>query len=112
MTKDEIKAIALAHGFTLRTQPDGTQDLNPYVYAFAEALLMSKWQPIATAPKDQPTAIIVAEKNGGGMAWASSAYWIERGYWSDGVERLRDPTHWMPMPTPPTHGLAVSAGLE
>jgi hypothetical protein len=33
-----MKALALAHGFTLRTQPDGSADLNPYVYTFAGAL--------------------------------------------------------------------------
>lgn len=38
MTNDEIKTLALANGFTLREQPDGSMDLNPYVYAFARAL--------------------------------------------------------------------------
>ena len=39
MTNDEIRAMALSHGFTLRPQPDGSMDLNPYVYAFARALV-------------------------------------------------------------------------
>lgn len=39
MTKDEIRALALANGFTLRQQPDGSMDLNPYVYGFADALI-------------------------------------------------------------------------
>lgn len=34
-----IKALALSNGFKLKEQPDGTMDLNPYVYDFAEALL-------------------------------------------------------------------------
>lgn len=38
MTNDEIKAVALANGFTLRVQPDGSIDLNPYVYGFARAM--------------------------------------------------------------------------
>lgn len=38
MTNDDIKAIALANGFTLREQPDGSMDLNPYVYGFARAM--------------------------------------------------------------------------
>ena len=38
MTNDDIKAIALANGFTLREQPDGGMDLNPYVYGFARAM--------------------------------------------------------------------------
>ena len=39
MTNGDIKAIALANGFTLREQPDGSMDLNPYVYGFARAML-------------------------------------------------------------------------
>ena len=38
MTNDEIRALALSHGFTLRPQPDGSMDLNPYVYGFARAM--------------------------------------------------------------------------
>ena len=38
MTDGEIIALALAHGFTLREQPDGSMDLNPYVHDFARAL--------------------------------------------------------------------------
>ena len=39
MTNDGIRALALSHGFTLRPQPDGSMDLNPYVYAFARTLV-------------------------------------------------------------------------
>ncbi len=38
MTNDQIKEIALANGFRLKEQPDGTQDLNPYVYEFAKKI--------------------------------------------------------------------------
>lgn len=38
MTLDQIKAIALASGFTERQQADGSMDLNGYVYAFADAM--------------------------------------------------------------------------
>ena len=47
MTNDEIKEIALANGFKLKEQPDGTQDLNPYVYEFAKALVVSKLDEVA-----------------------------------------------------------------
>lgn len=33
----EIRALALANGFTERLQPDGRMDLNAYVYTFARA---------------------------------------------------------------------------
>lgn len=36
--RETIKRIALESGFTLRDQPDGTKDLNPYVYGFAKRL--------------------------------------------------------------------------
>lgn len=39
MNNEEIRKIALAHGFNERMQPDGTTDLNAYVYAFARAML-------------------------------------------------------------------------
>ena len=38
MTSEEIRLLALEHGFTERLQPDGTMDLNAYVYAFACAM--------------------------------------------------------------------------
>jgi hypothetical protein len=38
MNREQIKAMALASGFKLKPQPDGTEDLNPYVYEFAAAL--------------------------------------------------------------------------
>lgn len=34
----EVKSIALEVGFKLKTQPDGTEDLNPYVYEFARII--------------------------------------------------------------------------
>jgi len=39
MTNEQIKDIALANGFKLKEQSDGTQDLNPYVYDFARVLI-------------------------------------------------------------------------
>jgi hypothetical protein len=39
MHREQIKALALANGFKLKTQPDGSEDLNPYVYEFAAALV-------------------------------------------------------------------------
>ncbi|MAK91109.1 MAG: hypothetical protein CMI13_07750 [Oleibacter sp.] len=38
MDKQRIKDIAINNGFKLKEQPDGSSDLNPYVYAFSEAL--------------------------------------------------------------------------
>ena len=42
MTNDQIKELALAYGFKLKEQSDGEMDLNPYVYDFARALILSR----------------------------------------------------------------------
>lgn len=41
MNKQQIRQLALANGFKLKLQTDGTMDLNTYVYDFADALLQS-----------------------------------------------------------------------
>ena len=37
--KQYIKEVALDCGFKLKEQPDGSTDLNPYVYTFADKLI-------------------------------------------------------------------------
>lgn len=44
MNRDQIKSLALSHGFKLKEQPCGAMDLNPYVYEFAQALLLEAKQ--------------------------------------------------------------------
>ncbi len=39
LTRQEIKDILLANGFTERQQADGSIDLNPYVYTAIEAII-------------------------------------------------------------------------
>ncbi|KJZ17376.1 hypothetical protein TW86_03725 [Halomonas sp. S2151] len=39
LTNDRIRKLALANGFKLKHQPDGSEDLNPYVFNFARALV-------------------------------------------------------------------------
>ena len=41
MTNNQIKELALANGFKLKEQSDGTMDLNPYVYEFAQKLALT-----------------------------------------------------------------------
>jgi hypothetical protein len=69
---------------------------------------MKMWLPIETAPKDE-TDIIVAE---GGLV--SVAFFdTDEGKWldsmnHDGYEHARRrPTHWMPLPDPPTATIPV-----
>lgn len=51
MNREDIKALALANGFSLKEQPNGEMDLNPYVYQFAEALAKQS-QESAVLKKD------------------------------------------------------------
>ena len=39
LSKEEVTKLAIANGFKLKTQPDGTEGLNPYVFDFAAALI-------------------------------------------------------------------------
>lgn len=39
LDKTTVKELALANGFKLKEQADGSMDLNPYVYQFAAALI-------------------------------------------------------------------------
>lgn len=57
MNKQKIKELALANGFKLKQQPDGVEDLNPYVYEFATALAADavrdfvKWGTVEMDPE-------------------------------------------------------------
>lgn len=56
ITDEQIKALALANGFKLKEQPNGTTDLNPYVYEFARELLASCQTVSVKQPKSIPQA--------------------------------------------------------
>jgi hypothetical protein len=66
---------------------------------------MDNWQPIATAPKEEMVLLCFYD---GEMRVAEQRY--EPGDWEHGTEgfwfwNLYDdaqPTHWMPLPTPPS----------
>ena len=85
---------------------------------------MTQWQPIETAPRDG-TRIILAkiipadEDREAGVWWVCGGRWqtehilsgtggkIRRqAQWTDGVDNLGEPTHWMPLPEPPTEEMA------
>jgi hypothetical protein len=36
---DIVRIVSLSNGFKLKEQPDGTEDLNPYVYDCADAIV-------------------------------------------------------------------------
>ena len=69
---------------------------------------MSDWQPIESAPKDGTrvllwTGNLSALPTGTEMVWSATVGWWDREMshqWIHGSGV--DPTHWMPLPAPPT----------
>ena len=65
---------------------------------------LTEWQPIETAPRGY-TQIVIAMFEGDARVWAFVAYMNENDIWEDGedvIANADDPTHWMPLPEPPT----------
>lgn len=75
---------------------------------------VGKWQPIETAPKDEIRVIVCTD---GGFV--TTARWVPKfsknhydfdapGWFSDSLQdRLfSEPTHWQPLPSPPTTSTA------
>jgi hypothetical protein len=68
----------------------------------------SGWQPIATAPKDGTMVMIYDQGDPTPIAvayWTTSV-WVDGGAWVQEEHRSDtytfNPTHWMPLPTPPS----------
>jgi len=71
---------------------------------------MSDWQPIATAPKDYRVRVLIYDASWcGGAPRITATSWVgfrsvngelveEKGSFSG----VTNPTHWMPLPDPPT----------
>jgi hypothetical protein len=78
--------------------------------------MSNEWQPIETAPKDG-THIIGYDPSDSIYAGVKGIHWIpeekrmfdgheitRKGYWAKSVHDccVEKPTHWMPLPKPPT----------
>ena len=69
--------------------------------------MCSEWQPIETAPKDGRMVLLFPSR-----CWAEDSDRGEVGYWDNdfhdwgglgsAAEDYTGPTHWMPLPSPPT----------
>lgn len=83
--------------------PGYTCECHPGVYdvEYIRADLSPQWQPIETAPKDGTWILIWLDWIGHPM---SSAF--DNGSWQNlpwvANSKLYNPTHWMPLPKPPT----------
>lgn len=77
LTNDQIQAAALAAGFTLKSQPDGSMALHQYVFEFARAVLAAGQQAaqeeIARLHQEQEQASESFQ-----LALLSSSQWQQR----------------------------------
>ncbi|WAU72416.1 hypothetical protein [Acinetobacter sp. TR11] len=76
MDIQKIKELALANGFKLKEQADGSMDLNAYVYDFANAIEQAaKAQAVpegfVVVPKEPTDAMLI---NGNRLALADKGY--------------------------------------
>ena len=69
-----------------------------------------RWKPIEAAPRDERIIVAKIGESGhedfGGVNpphvwWACAAQWSDQGWWSDGLDRLAKPSHWMRIPPIP-----------
>ena len=59
MNERYIKQVALECGFKLKEQPDGSMDLNPYVYKFAEELVLKLGNSLLVEFKEMLSEYII-----------------------------------------------------
>ncbi len=68
---------------------------------------MTTWQPIETAPKDGRVILCIGHANihhVEPMMYYASDPGQDNGCWGwlEGDTPMKQPTHWMPLPAPPT----------
>jgi hypothetical protein len=84
--------------------------------AQAQVQALRAWQPIETAPKDEDWVLVLVKERIYPNGRPAFAYWHERsekpGYWRECRGNAVIPTHWMPLPDPPTAALASSEPQE
>lgn len=98
MTRDEMKALALHHGFTERLQPDGGMNLSPYVYETLEKVLrigelkarqelntellaLNKWKGRALAQDGDGRTVAEVEKDAMTRERAACLQVLDRPHW-------------------------------
>jgi len=70
--------------------------MDAYARAAIKAYQRQQWQPIETAPQDGRVVLGVH-----GRQRPFEMYRGPHGDWLDAKDRVRDPSHWMPLPPAP-----------
>lgn len=60
------------------------------------------WQPISTAPKDGTPVLIWVDKMAVTASFDEDELEWFNGNWGLGFAEAEQPTHWMPLPQPPS----------
>ena len=68
--------------------------------ASIETVTRDGWQPIETAPMDGSRFLALEGTRHFDCWWSDKGY--GEAYWMDEADSEPEPTHWMPLPTPPT----------
>jgi hypothetical protein len=70
------------------------------------------WKPIETAPKDGTSIFIIGNDLGLDCLSYCAAFWDNDGAWHNDIDgsvfpEYYEPTHWQPLPEPPTNQTQV-----
>ena len=84
---------------------DEGKELSADTLEFRRPALVSEWQPIETAPRDNKTRLLGYPVHG----QVGEVYWLQEKNRSSWVASTGGffvhPTHWMPLPDPPKETL-------
>lgn len=109
MTNEQIKQILLANGFKEKEQPDGSFDLNPYVYTAVRAVLeqaiAQQWVSVKDRmPEAGSTVVVIYQEHGEQYADTAEVMQSYGGklffdVCMDGRGQVCDDvTHWLDLP--------------
>lgn len=81
----------------------------------SETMGARAWRPIETAPKDETWVILFTPDGVQCGYWGATYFgmnpaWVQYAHRSECEEVNGEPTHWMPLPEPPSNGREASEG--
>ena len=115
--------MGVVHGWRHSDDLDSS-DVGNIAQHLKRGMVMTEWQPIETAPKDEWILVYQAHGQHGGMVftgghcyvakWAyGNEFWYDKSSNILEIQDMKDhattyftcvPTHWMPLPLPPKKG--------